>query len=212
QPLPHIRVSGIAQNTLEQFTDLLKSQLNVKQVLYENKPDTFSKKHIQPDTKKLGPVLRKDLKKVLALIQKSEFEYGKDGQLCVDQYKISASDYTIGFQPIFEDEDLWYERQLVVSLCLSISDELKIEGTARNLNRYIQDLRKKLKLSYDDRIILSIEATGIYGQSISSHKKWLMEQSLAVDLKSTVEETMFGKNDAEGQLKIQVQKAKIDQK
>jgi hypothetical protein len=39
-----------------------------------------------------------------------------------------------------------------------------------------------------------------------------MEQSLAVDLKSTVEETMFGKNDAEGQLKIQVQKAKIDQK
>ncbi|MBT3177939.1 isoleucine--tRNA ligase [Desulfobacula sp.] len=212
QPLPNIRVSGIAQNTLEQFTDLLKSQLNVKQVLYENKPDTFSKKKIQPDTKKLGPVLRKDLKKVLALIQKSEFEYGKDGQLCVDQYKILASDYTIGFQAIFEDEDLWYERQLVVSLCLSISEELKIEGTARNLNRYIQDLRKELKLSYDDRIILSIEAVGIYGQSISSHKRWLMEQSLAVDLKNTVEEIMFEKNDAEGQLKIQVQKAKIDQK
>ena len=207
QPLSHIRVSGMAQNTLIQFTDLLKNQLNVKQVVYEKDPDTFAKKQIRPDTKKLGPVLRKDLKKVLALIQKSAFEYGKEGQLCVDPYTILPSEYTIGFKPIFENEDLWYERQLVVSLCLSISEELRIEGTARNLNRYIQDLRKELKLSYDDRIILLIEADGIYGQSISSHKKWLMEQSLAVDLKSTVEETMVEKNDTKGHLKIQVKKA-----
>jgi len=52
-------VSGIDPNTLKQFTDLLKSQLNVKQVLHENKPDVFSEKQIQPDPKKLGPVLRK---------------------------------------------------------------------------------------------------------------------------------------------------------
>ena len=206
QPLAYVRVSGVAQQTLEQFTDLLKSQLNVKQVRYEDTPETFSKKQIQPDAKKLGPVLRKDLKKVLDLIQKEEVEFGEDGQIVVDSYEISASDYTIGFKSIRDDEDLWYDKQLVVSLCLSISDELKIEGIARNLNRYIQDLRKELKLSYDDTIHLFIEADGLYGQSLSVHKEWLMEQSLAVDLKSTVKDPMTERDDAEGKLKIQIRK------
>ena len=69
------------------------------------------------------------------------------------------------------------------------------------MNRYIQDLRKKIDLPYDARIILSIEAGGLYLQCLSAHKDWLMEQSLAVKLRYSVEEIMFEKEDDDGKLK-----------
>ena len=142
----------------------------------------------------------------MALIKNNRFEYTPDGGLSVGEFKISPSDYTVTFTPLFENEDIWSEKELVVSICLDISEDLKIEGTARNLNRYIQDLRKKIDLPYDARIILSIEARGLYQQSLATHEKWLMEQSLAVDLKDSVGDVMFKKIDDDGQLKIQIQK------
>ena len=120
---------------------------------------------------------------------------------------IQPTDYAVNFLPAVNDEDIWFDRELVVSVCLSISEELKIEGTARHINRFVQDLRKKLNLPYDARIVLSVEADGVYQQSSSAHEKWLMEQSLAVKLKNSVESTMFEKNDKDGYLRIEIQKA-----
>ena len=206
QPLSIVRVFGVGQQTLNRFDMLLKSQLNVKHIRFEETPEHFSRKKIQPDAQKLGPVLKKDFKTVMALIKNNRFEYTPDGGLSVGEFKISPSDYTVTFTPLFENEDIWSEKELVVSICLDISEDLKIEGTARNLNRYIQDLRKKIDLPYDARIILSIEARGLYQQSLATHEKWLMEQSLAVDLKDSVGDVMFKKIDDDGQLKIQIQK------
>ncbi len=208
QPLPHIRVSGIAPEILDQSSELLKSQLNVKQVLHEDNPENFSTKAVRLDQKKLGPILRKDLKKVTALIKDGTFEFDQNGGLVVDQHAISHENFTIVFQPLFENEGIWFDRELVVSVNLEINEELKIEGAARNLNRYIQDLRKKQDLPYDARIKLYIEAEGIYQECVSTHKKWLMEQTLATELNETVEDVLFEKSDAEGSVKIQIKEMK----
>jgi len=204
QPLPHIRVTGISAETLELFSGLLKSQLNVKQVRYEDEPDTFTNKEVRLDQKKLGPVLRRDLKKVVALVKDGSFEFGMNGTIVVDQHTISREDFTIAFQPSFDNEDTWFDRELVVSLNLEIDQDLKIEGAARNLNRYVQDLRKKQNLPYDARIRLAIDAEGIYRECLSIHKEWLMEQSLAVSFSEDVETTLFEKSDAEGSVRIEI--------
>ena len=207
QPLPHVRVSGIGQETLNRFNGLLKSQLNVKQVLFEEEPGNFTRKEILPDAKKLGPILKQDLKKVTALIKEGQYECLQDGSLAIGDHLISPMNYTVNLLPTLENEDVWADRELVVSIGLEITEELKIEGTARDLNRYIQDLRKKLNLPYDARIILSVDAKGVYDQSFSVHKKWLMEQSLAIEIKDSVENAMFEKCDSDGQLRIYIQKA-----
>jgi isoleucyl-tRNA synthetase len=207
QPLPHIRVSGISSETLNRFNALLKNQLNVKQVVLEEKTENFTRKEIKLDPKKLGPVLKENFKKAVVRVKKGQYEILPDGSLAIGDHSISSMNYTIDYLPSIENEDIWSDRELIVSLNLNITEELKIEGTARNLNRHIQDLRKKLDLPYDARIILSIEANGVYGKSISIHKEWLMEQSLAVELKNSVDSAMFEKNDGDGQLKIHLQKA-----
>jgi isoleucyl-tRNA synthetase len=205
QPLPHIRVAGIERSTLTQFTGLLENQLNVKQVVHEEKPETFSTKEVHLDQKKLGPVLRKDLKKVVSLVKEGAFAFDQSGNLVAGQHTIAREDFTIAFQPSAENEDVWFDRELVIALNLEINEELRIEGVARNLNRYIQDLRKKENLPYDARISLAIDAEGIYRECLVAHKTWLLEQSLAVSFSESVEDPMFEKSDDDGKIKIRIE-------
>jgi isoleucyl-tRNA synthetase len=119
---------------------------------------------------------------------------------------ISPENFAISLLPILEEEEVWSNGDLAVSLGTDITEALKTEGIARNLNRHIQDLRKKLNLPYEARIILSLEADGGYRKSIDDHKAWLMEQSLAVELRRTVEDALFEKEDENGRLRIQIQR------
>jgi len=202
QPLSYIRLSGIDADTIERFSQLLKTQLNIKEILHEQNPDVFTRKKIMIDTKKVGPVLRGDLKKVMQLVEKGEFRENRDGTLSVVHHVIQASDYSVQYHPIRDNEAVWADKGLVMSLDLNISEALKIEGVARNLNRFIQDLRKQLNLSYDQRIDLSIEADGIYDRSLAVHKEWLMVQTLAETLNCKVSNALFEKQDENGSLRI----------
>jgi isoleucyl-tRNA synthetase len=204
QPLSHIRLSGIDADSVERFSRLLKSQLNIKSIFREEAPEGFALKQVRIDAKKMGPVLKGDLKKVMALLKNGDYRDNSDGTLLVDHHMIQGSDYSVEFLPIHDNEAVWSDKGLVVALCLSISEDLKIEGVARNLNRFVQDLRKQLKLPYDRRIGLAIEADGIYGQSLAVYKNWLMEQTLSDSLVSEVSELHFEKHDEDGNLKIQL--------
>ena len=63
-------------------------------------------------------------------------------------------------------------------------DGLRLEGDARDLNRVIQDLRKRAGLGYADRIVLSISGSGLE-PLLAAFGPWLMEQALAVSLRAT---------------------------
>jgi Domain of unknown function (DUF5915) len=63
-------------------------------------------------------------------------------------------------------------------------DSLRMEGDARDLNRVIQDLRKRAHLRYSDRIVMSISGSGLE-PLLAAFGPWLMEQALAVDLTTT---------------------------
>jgi isoleucyl-tRNA synthetase len=75
---------------------------------------------------------------------------------------------------------------------------------ARNLHRIVQDLRKRLDLSYDRWVSLCIEADGGYGQSLAVHKEWLMVQTLADRIEGKADQPQFEKQDEDGRLKVQV--------
>ena len=53
------------------------------------------------------------------------------------------------------------EGRVVVLLDITRDDGLRMEGDARDLNRVIQDLRKRARLRYSDRIVLSISGSGL---------------------------------------------------
>lgn len=204
QPLSFIRAAGMSKDHLNLFSDLIKHQLNIKSVRLEPDPQSFTKKEIRLNAKTLGPMLKGDFKTVANRVGRGEFIENKDGSLLVDNHKIDRLNYIAQYAAINENEAAWSGQGLVLSLNLTISRELKLEGMARNLNRIIQDLRKQMKLAYDQRIILCIEADGDYKQSLSAHKDWLMSQTLAERCENRVAEPGAELNDQDGTLKIQV--------
>lgn len=76
------------------------------------------------------------------------------------------------------------EGPLVVQLDVVRDDRLRLEGDARDINRVIQDLRKRAGLHYADRIAVSISGSGLE-PLVQTFGPWLMEQALAVSLQAT---------------------------
>ena len=204
QPLAYIRVAGVAKETLDRFSSLVRHQLNVKQIRFEPDVSGFTQRKIRINAKTLGPVLKGELKGVTARISQGDFTETRDKCLVVDGHKIQPSDYFEDFSSLDDKEAAWSGAGIVLSLCLDISQELKLEGLARNLNRIVQDLRKQLGLAYDRRITLCMEADAGYGQSLDVHHGWLMEQTLAERLETGVARPQFEQKDENGSLKVEV--------
>ena len=90
---------GVYKTTLDRFDDLLKSQLNVKQVLFEDNSDNFTQREFLLNAKKLGPVLKNEFKHVSNLVKEGKFEYYENGSLKVGDHLIVPDDYSGQFSP-----------------------------------------------------------------------------------------------------------------
>ncbi len=204
QPLPFIRVAGLPENDLEQFSSLIRQQLNVKEIRFEQDVESFAEIEIRLNAKTLGPVLKQNLKEVMQQVAGNKFTMDDEGGLMVGSHRIDQSNYEKRYLPRNDKETVWSGRGLVLSLNLEISRELRLEGLARNLNRTIQDARKKMGLAYDQRVVLCIEVDGNYSDSLAVHRKWLMAQALAERIEFCVPNPYAELKDEDGTLKIQV--------
>ena len=150
-------------------------------------------------------MLKGEFRKAAEMVGEGRFTEDADGSLRVGAHSIPASDYTQAFTALDENEAAWSGAGLVLSLNLTVSRELKLEGLARNLNRLVQDLRKQRKLAYEQRIVLSIEASGDYEACLAAHGEWLMAQILAERLAPETGEPEIGLDDENGRLNLRIE-------
>ena len=68
---------------------------------------------------------------------------------------------------------------------------MKLEGIARDLIRFIQNLRKQSNFNIEDRIILSIEGDTIFSEAISKNKSYFMNEILATEIKFSIDNNEF---------------------
>jgi isoleucyl-tRNA synthetase len=74
------------------------------------------------------------------------------------------------------------ERGLLLALDTRISDELRLEGLAREVVHRLQQRRKELDLEYDTRVRVVYGADGELAQAIEAHRAYIMEEVLATEL------------------------------
>lgn len=89
---------------------------------------------------------------------------------------------------------------VVVCLALEISRELRLEGYAREINRHLQDVRKKKNFAYDARVDLAIHISGEWQAAFAAHRDWIFEQLLVVDCTEQVENPDVAIEDKNGAL------------
>ncbi|MCR5358264.1 MAG: isoleucine--tRNA ligase [Thermoguttaceae bacterium] len=196
QPLAAIQIipaDPSVQEEIAEYVDLVKEELNVKDVLFLEKADEYISYQISPDLKKLGPKLGKRLPAVRAALTGADgaallAEMKKDGAITVDAggetVRLTAEEVLIRLQAK-EGYAAAQGDDCVVLLSTELTEELLREGRARELVRLIQDRRKEMGCEYTDRIIVGIvtESEAI-GAALASYADYIKAETLAVEIVS----------------------------
>ena len=192
QPLQKIMipVDSVAQKeAILAVVDLIKNEVNIKEIQILDDASGILIKQIKPNFKTLGPKFGKDMRFVAAEIQKFNQEdinkIEKDKHIYIEvngkNIILDVSDVEISSKDI-EGWLVANEGLLTVALDVTISEELRKEGVARELVNRIQNARKDTGLEVTDKIKLTILNFENLQKSISDNKEYIMSETLTKEL------------------------------
>ena len=192
QPLQKIMIPIDSKEQKEEIlavADLIKSEVNIKEVeLLEDASDILVKQ-IKPNFKALGPRFGKDMKLIASEISKMTSEDIKkieqNGSLDVDCngkiINLELSDVEITSQDI-EGWLVANEGAITVALDVTITDELREEGIARELVNRIQNLRKDSGFEVTDRISVQLQDDKQIAQAVKTNLEYIKAETLTDNL------------------------------
>jgi len=169
--------------------NLIKHEVNIKEIeLLEDASDILVKQ-IKPNFKTLGPKFGREMKSIANVIRNfSKEEISKielEGEIPIEidgkMINLELSDVEISSKDI-EGWLVANEGSITVALDVTISEDLRREGVARELINRIQNARKDRGLEVTDRIKLTILKFGDLQESIDNNKEYIMSETLTEEL------------------------------
>ncbi|HET8736315.1 MAG TPA: DUF5915 domain-containing protein, partial [Pricia sp.] len=192
QPLRKIMIPALnetQQREIDAVADLIKSEVNVKEIQMLDDASGILVKQIKPNFKVLGPKFGKDMKKIARAIgeldQKDIQIIEREGKINLD---IENKIVTLRLQEVeisSQDIEGWLVASagpLTVALDVTIDEALKKEGVARELVNRIQNLRKDSGYEVTDKIDVKILKDGWVEKAVESNIDYIKAETLAADL------------------------------
>ncbi len=189
QPLQTIMIpvnDDAQKQTISAISELLLSEVNVKEIKFVGNEDGVLVKRIKPDFKKLGPKFGKNMKGVAAAIQamsqKNIIEFEKNGKFT---FSVNAEEAIVEITDVdivSEDIPGWLvanDGVLTVALDITVSDELRREGIAREIVNRLQNIRKDSNFEITDRINVVIEDNAQTNEAVTEYTDYITKQVLA---------------------------------
>ncbi len=195
QPLSRVEVV-LADNThqawLEEHSSLICDELNVKRVEFIGHAEQYISYSVLPDLKRLGPRLGKRLPGLRRFLDKVDAARLLAELEAAGSVTISLSDGPVTLGP--EDVQVrlqakpgWAAAQghaVVVVLSTELTEELILEGLARELVRTIQDRRKEMGCQFTDRIVVGVATESEeLNTAIGQFREYICGETLAVEIK-----------------------------
>ena len=219
QPLTAIMIPVLDEaqkQDIEAVADLIMSEVNVKGINYVGGDAGILVKRIKPDFKKLGPKFGKNMKaaaQALTSLEQSQIaQFEKDGKIALTLNGEEAVVELADVEVISEDIPGWLvanDGNITVALDITITDDLRKEGIARELVNRIQNVRKSKDFNITDRIVVKITPDEHVNDAVAQFKDYIAKQVLAVAIElAPVEGTDVIALDMDDyELKITVDKA-----
>jgi isoleucyl-tRNA synthetase len=194
QPLSKIIIpvqDSHLKQQIEKVADLIRSEVNVKEIEFIAQTEGFLVKTIKPNFKLLGPRFGKIMKDVAGAI--SAFSNEQIATIeSVGQITINAGGQTIDIglgevEIITEDIPGWVvnvENGMTVALDITITDALGEEGIAREFINRIQNIRKESGFEVTDRIHVSFEPRQEILKAIENNYDYICSEILADKINS----------------------------
>ncbi len=189
QPLQRIMVPVIDDNfrkQLDAVKDLILSEVNVKNLEYITGNSEVLVKTIRPNFKTLGPKYGKLMKGIAAVVGAMSSDeitrFEQQGKFDIDVSGTSISLLPEDVEIINEDIPGWLvanEGKITVALDITITDDLREEGIARELVNRIQNIRKDSGFDVTDKIELFIKKHEAINSAVEKYKGYIGSQTLA---------------------------------
>ena len=192
QPLHTVMIPVVdahQQESIEAVRDLILSEVNVKELKFVDNAAGILVKKIKPDFKKLGPRYGKIMKNVAAAVQAmSQEEIGAFEKAGVYTMTVEGQEVTLDradVEIISEDIPGWLvanEGRLTVALDITVTDDLRKEGLAREFVNRIQNLRKSSGFDITDKIQIQVLSQEEMDEVIDEYRTYISNQVLAVSI------------------------------
>ncbi|WP_298815230.1 isoleucine--tRNA ligase [Chloroflexus sp.] len=183
-------------NGVRRFEAELRDELNVKAVRYLDASSTVVEYRLKPNLRlvgkkfgKLVPALTaalRDLSGAAARAAAQAVEAGQPLRLPVDGQDVELlPDEVLVESSAPEGYAVAEADGMLVALNTTVTEELRLEGAARDLVRYVQDARKSAGLAISDRIHLflnSADETGLLTATLARYRDYISSETLSVEL------------------------------
>ena len=192
QPLQKIMIpveNAEQKSSILAVANLIKHEVNIKEIVLLEDASDILVKQIKPNFKTLGPKFGKEMKFIANHIRNFTKEdilkIELDGKMPIEldgkMINLELSDVEISSKDI-EGWLVANEGSITVALDVTISEELRKEGIARELINRIQNVRKDSGLDVTDRIKLTVLKSEDLEESINKNKEYIMSETLTDEL------------------------------
>ncbi len=193
QPLQKIIIPVLSdemQNELTHVESIIKSEVNIKEIEYLSADNQLLVKNIKPNFKTLGKKLGQNMKSLSEVVAK----FNQDQIRSIEMNKsISVVVNGEDFELLLEDVELttkdmpgWTvasSADTTVALDLTITDELLMEGMAREFVNRVQNLRKELDFEVTDRISIAFNGDESLINATKTFKDYICSEVLADEIR-----------------------------
>ena len=214
QPLSTLMIpvmDDAQRDAIESMSELILNEVNVKNFKFVDNEAGVLVKRVKPDFKKLGPKFGKTMKAAAAAItsmsQQDIASLEKNGNITLNIDGNDAVIEAIDVEIISEDIPGWLvanEGNITIALDVTITDELKQEGIARDIVNRVQNIRKSRDYDITDKISLVFAPNADTDAAINSYSDYIARQVLATNI------TIGDINGAEGVETLEIDEIKVD--
>jgi len=192
QPLQKIMIPILDEHQrleIEAISDLIKAEVNVKEIQLLDDASGILVKQIKPNFKTLGPRFGKDMGLISKQIQSlTPEQINQLDTLGVLNIEISGNTITLSQADVeisSQDIEGWLVANangITVALDISISEELKEEGIARELVNRIQNIRKDSGFEVTDKIKVSLQKNTDLEKAVKANETYIKSETLTETL------------------------------
>jgi isoleucyl-tRNA synthetase len=190
QPLNSITIisdDNLIPKQIEIIEDLIKNEVNVKNIIIDTKVDDWIQYDLKPNFQMLGPKLGKDINKVVSYLSNLDDSEKrallKQSNFLIENLDIKISEIDIKLSSKSESENFEIVEKFGIILDTEISEDLKKERLSREIVSIIQQKRKSDGYEITDRVKVEvISDEEIIKSSISDFNEYIKNETLATDL------------------------------
>ena len=192
QPLQKVMIpvlDAVQKAEIEAVADLIKAEVNVKEIELLDDASGILVKQIKPNFKALGPRFGKDMSLISKEIQSFSPEQinqlDKEGNLSI---VISGKDVILSLEDVeisSQDIEGWLVANangITVALDITISDDLRKEGIARELVNRIQNIRKDSGFEVTDKVKVYVQNHAVLQEAILANESYIKSETLTEEL------------------------------